>query len=73
MVFDIVNQLIIDLSKQKTDQIVQPILESIIHRVLEPSDELGITTKAIVIETLQIVKDEVKVKRWQESEALAQR
>ena len=73
VVFDIVNQLIIDLGEQKTDQIVQPILESIIQRVLEPSDELGITTKAIVIETLQIVKDEVRVKRWQESEALAQR
>lgn len=65
LVFDIVNQLIIDLGEKKTDQVVQPILESIIQRILEPSDELGMTTKAIVINTLQIIKDEVNVKRWQ--------
>ncbi|MDF1746792.1 MAG: hypothetical protein P1V19_24075 [Gimesia sp.] len=64
VVFDVVDGLMLDIGKQETDHIVTELLDRIIHKVLEPTDEFNEASKAVLLDAIEIIKAQVRVQRW---------
>ncbi|MCP5015550.1 MAG: ion transporter [Ketobacter sp.] len=64
VVFDVVDGLMLDLGKQETDHIVRELLDGVIHKLLQPSDDFNDASKALLMDALDIIKSEVQVQRW---------
>lgn len=64
LVFDIIDGMIMDVGKQETDHIVRELLDGILHRLLQPSEELNRASRLLLIDTIEIIKAEVQVQRW---------
>ncbi|RLT97398.1 ion transporter [Ketobacter sp.] len=66
VVFNIVNGLLLDIGKQETDQLVTELLDGVIHKLLQPSDELNAASKKVMLEAIDIIKDQVRIQRWRQ-------
>lgn len=66
VVFNIVDGLLLDIGKQETDQLVTELLDGVIHKLLQPSDELNAASKKVMLEAIDIIKDQVRIQRWRQ-------
>src|SRR5690606_21441070 len=64
----VMDRLATDVGREDTDIWVQEIADMVIARLLQPSDELNTATKNILINVLEVVKDEVRIQRWKMKE-----
>lgn len=67
--FNVVDRLATDIGSEETDVWVQEITDIVIARLLQPGDQFNTVTKNIVVEILEVVKDEVRTQRWKLREA----
>jgi hypothetical protein len=65
VVFNVIDQLIADIGHKDTDLLVKEIADVAIEHLLQPSHELNAAGRAVLIEVLEVVKQEVAVKKWQ--------
>lgn len=70
VVFNVVDQLAADIGHQDTDRLVQEITDVVIERLLQPSDELNLVGKAVLLEVIDVIKDEVRVQTWKIRESV---
>lgn len=64
IVFEVVDGLMLDLGKQETDHIVEQLLDGVIHKLLQPTEEFNEASRLLLYDALEIIKSEVKVQRW---------
>ena len=64
VVFHVMDRLATDLGREDTDMWVQEMTDTVLARLLQPSDQLNTATKNILINVLEVVKDEVRIQRW---------
>ena len=46
------------------DGFLTELLDGVIHKLLQPSDDFNDASKALLMDALDIVKSEVQVQRW---------
>lgn len=66
VVFDVINGLMLDIGKQETDHLVTELLDGIIHKILQPSDSLNEASKQVMLDAIDIIKEQVRVQRWRQ-------
>ena len=71
IVFNVIDRLACDIGSDETDAWVHELTDIIIARLLESNDKLNEASKDILIDVLEVVKDEVRVQRWKLKEATA--
>ncbi|MAR92759.1 MAG: hypothetical protein CML06_18035 [Pseudomonadales bacterium] len=64
IVYDIVNGLLLDVGREETDHIVSELLDGVIQRILEPTQSFNEASRELVLDSIDIIKDQVRVKRW---------
>ena len=66
VVFDVINGLMLDIGKQETDHLVTELLDGVIHKILQPSDALNEASKQVMLDAIDIIKEQVRVQRWRQ-------
>lgn len=68
VVFSVMDRLVTDIGHEDTDILVKELADIILERVMEPSDTLNQAATDILLEVIEVIKDEVKVQRWKLNE-----
>lgn len=68
IVFNVVDRLVTDVGHEDTDILVKELADMILERVMEPSEALNVAGRDVIIDVLEVIKDEVKVQRWKLNE-----
>ena len=68
VVFSVMDRLVTDIGHEDTDILVKELADIILERVMEPSDTLNQASTDILLEVIEVIKDEVKVQRWKLNE-----
>ena len=66
IVFELLDGLMLDIGKQETDHIVKELLDGVIHKILQPSDALNEASKQVMLDAIEIIKDQVRIQRWRQ-------
>lgn len=66
--FNVIDQLIADVGHEDTDLLVKEMSDVAIEHLLQPSHELNVAGRAVLIDVLEVVKEEVAVKKWKLAE-----
>ena len=66
VVFEIIDGLMLDIGRKETDHIVTELLDGVIHKLLQPSDDLNEASKKVMLDAIEIIKDQVRVQRWRQ-------
>lgn len=64
IVFSVLDRLVTDIGHEDTDILVKELADIVIDRVMEPSDALNLAARDVMLDAIEVVKDEVKVQRW---------
>lgn len=64
IVFNVIDRIAADIGNEETDVLVHELTDMIIARLVQPNETLNIASKDILIDVLEVVKDEVRVQRW---------
>jgi hypothetical protein len=67
-VFHIIDGLIADIGHKDTDLLVKELTNLSIEHLLAPSKELNDAGRAVLIDALELIKEEVSVKKWKQVE-----
>lgn len=68
IVFSVLDRLVTDVGHEDTDILVKELADIIIERVMEPSEQLNEAGRDVILDVLEVIKDEVKVQRWKLNE-----
>lgn len=68
IVFKVIDRLVTDLGHQDTDMLVKELTDLTIEHFSEPSQELNEAGREVLIEAINVIKDEVSVQKWKEKE-----
>lgn len=69
IVFNVMDRLATDIGREETDIWVHEITDLLLARLLQPSAALNEAGKNVMIDILEVVKDEVRIQRWKLKEA----
>jgi len=69
IVFNVMDRLAADIGREETDIWVHEITDLLLARLLQPSAALNEAGKNVMIDILEVVKDEVRIQRWKLKEA----
>lgn len=64
VVFSVMDRLVTDIGHEDTDILVKELADIILERVMEPSDALNEAAREVLLDAIEVIKDEVKVQRW---------
>ena len=64
IVFNVVDRLATDVGSEETDAWVHEVTDMVIARLLQPNEQLNTAGKNVLIDILDVIKDEVRVQRW---------
>lgn len=67
---NVIEKTMIDLAREDSSEIISEIIEVSLKTILQPTAEVEFekAVTEMTIESLELVKDEVKIKRWKEKE-----
>lgn len=68
VVFSVVDRLFADLGNSKNDVLVSELTEHIMHQFTLPSDTMNEASAKVILEIIDIVKEEVSVQQWKAEE-----
>lgn len=68
--FNVVDRVATDIGSEETDVWVEELIDMVLARLLQPSDQLNTVTKNMLIDVLEVIKDEVRIQRWKLKDAL---
>ena len=60
----IIDTLVRDIGHPESDSLIKDLIEGALARVLEPSDELNQVSKEILIDAIDVIKEQVQVQQW---------
>lgn len=69
IVFNVVDRLATDIGREETDVWVHEITDLLLARLLQPDAALNEASKNVLIDVLEVVKDEVRIQRWKLKES----
>jgi len=64
IVFNVVDTLVGDIGHKDTDSLIKELFDMVLDRLMEPSDVLNETGRLILLDAIDVVKEEVKVQQW---------
>ena len=64
IVFNVVDTLVSDVGHKDTDSLIKELFDIVLDRLMEPSDMLNETGRLILLDAIDVVKEEVKVQQW---------
>jgi hypothetical protein len=64
IVFNVLDRVVMDIGAEETDVWVRDITDQVIARLLQPSAQLNAAGRDVLIDILDVVKDEVRIQRW---------
>jgi hypothetical protein len=64
IVFNVLDRVVMDIGAEETDIWVRDITDQVIARLLQPSAQLNAAGRDVLIDILDVVKDEVRIQRW---------
>lgn len=64
IVFSVIDSLVVDIGHKDTDGLVKELFDMLLDRLMEPSDELNEVGKLILLDAIEVVKEEVRVQQW---------
>jgi len=70
VVFSVLDRLVQDIGHEDTDTLVKEMADIILERVLEPSQTLNDAGHNVVVDVLEVIKEEVNVKKWKLNDQL---
>ncbi|MDX1693658.1 MAG: hypothetical protein R3208_07820 [Ketobacteraceae bacterium] len=68
VVFSVMDRLVTDIGHEDTDILVKEMADIVLERLMEPSDELNEAARSVLLDVMEVIKDEVKVQRWKLNE-----
>lgn len=68
IVFKVIDRLVTDIGHQDTDMLVKELTDLTIEHFSEPSVELNKAGREVLIEAINVIKDEVSIQKWKEKE-----
>ena len=71
IVFSVLDQVASDIGHRDTDMLVHDITNVLLDRIMQPSDALNVASKDVLVDVLELIKDEVRIQRWKLKDALA--
>jgi hypothetical protein len=63
IVFNVLDRLV-DIGHEDTDMLVKELADMIIEQVIQPSQTLNDAGVNVVVEVIEVIKDEVEVQKW---------
>jgi hypothetical protein len=63
IVFNVLDRLV-DIGHEDTDMLVKELTDMIIEQVIQPSQTLNDAGVNVVVEVIEVIKDEVEVQKW---------
>lgn len=69
VVFNVVDRLISDVGREDTEAWVREVTDQIVARLLQPNEDFQAISRNMLIEIIEVVKDEVRIQRWKLKEA----
>ncbi|HVK99987.1 MAG TPA: hypothetical protein VM553_09250 [Dongiaceae bacterium] len=69
VVFNVVDRLISDVGHEDTETWVREVTDLIVARLLQPNEDFQAISRNMLIEIIEVVKDEVRIQRWKLKEA----
>ena len=64
IVFNVLDRVVMDIGAEETDIWVRDITDQVIARLLQPNAQLNAAGRDVLIDILDVVKDEVRIQRW---------
>jgi hypothetical protein len=64
IVFNVLDRLVRDVGHEDTDTLVKELADIILDQVIQPSQTLNDAGVDVAVDVLEVIKDEVKVKKW---------
>lgn len=64
IVFNVLDRLVRDVGHEDTDTLVKELADIILDQVIQPSQTLNDAGIDVAVDVLEVIKDEVKVKKW---------
>ncbi|MCG8670733.1 MAG: hypothetical protein MI867_15075 [Pseudomonadales bacterium] len=68
VVFSVLDRLVGDVGHEDTDMLVKELADIVLERVMEPSHQLNEAGRDVILEIIEVIKDEVKVQKWKINE-----
>lgn len=64
IVFHALDRVVMDIGAEETDIWVRDLTDQITARLLQPSAQLNAAGRSVLIDILDVIKDEVRIQRW---------
>jgi hypothetical protein len=64
IVFNVLDRLVQDIGHEDTDLLVKELADMIIEQVIQPSQTLNDAGADVVVDVIEVIKDEVEVQKW---------
>lgn len=68
VVFSVLDRLVEDVGHEDTDIIIQELADIVIDQLMQPSKELNLASREVLIQSIDVIKDEVRVQKWKINE-----
>lgn len=69
VVFNVVDRLVTDVSREETEVWVHEIIDLVVERLLQPEEGFQEASRNVMIDIVEVVKDEVRIQRWKLKES----
>ena len=69
IVFNALDALIADVGDKDTDSVIKEMIDMVFEKLTEPSDELNDVGRLMLLDAIDVIKDEVGVQQWKLKEA----
>ena len=64
IVFNVLDRLVHDIGHEDTDLLVKELADMIIEQVIQPSQTLNDAGADVVVDVIEVIKEEVEVQKW---------
>jgi hypothetical protein len=64
LIFDIVDTIATDMDQIDSDLLIKKISDAVFSKILEPTGGFKTNSREVLIEALEVIKDEAKVQKW---------
>jgi len=64
IVFNVIDTLVGDIGHKDTDSLIKELFDMVLDRMIEPSDALNEVGRLILLDAIDVVKEEVQVQQW---------
>lgn len=64
IVFNVIDTLVGDIGHKDTDSLMKELFDMVLERMIEPSDALNEVGRVILLDAIDVVKEEVQVQQW---------